>query len=248
MKPARNVGATTIAHPQAQGAQTDSRKAGIAAQQFRWLSAGLVMGFLVPFIFADVLDLPRDLYYGVYAAAVITFIASWVSATDQQIGEMLHRRWPLAVTLGVIFAGVLAVVVVRTDDTTARPDGLELVWALGWRGAIYGVMDALLLSVFPILAVFAAAAGSRLRTHMLGKVAVVAAAMLASLVMTATYHAGYSDFRSDKIVKPLTGDVIWSLPTLVTLNPIGSVIAHAGLHVTAVLHSYDTDTFLPPHE
>ncbi len=237
----------TTLHAQTQGSQTESRSVGVAAQQFRWLLAGLVLGFAVPFIFADVLNLQRDLYYGVYAAAVITFIASWTRATDQQVGEMLRRRWPLAAALGVIFAGVLAVVVVRTDDATARPEGLELVWALGWRGVVYGAMDALLLSVFPVLAVFKAAAGSRFRTHTFGKIAVVAAAMLASLAMTATYHAGYSDFRSDKIVKPLTGDVIWSVPTLVTLNPIGSVIAHAGLHVTAVLHSYDTDTFLPPH-
>ena len=34
---------------------------------------------------------------------------------------------------------------------------------------------------------------------------------------------------------------------LVTLNPIGAQIAHAGLHTSAVLHSYETDTFLPPH-
>lgn len=231
-----------------QGAQTDSRHPGVAAQQLRWLAIGLLMGFLVPFVFADLLDLPRDLYYGIYAAFVITFIALWARATDQQVGAMLRRRLPLAVTLGVVFAGVLAVVVVRTDDATARPEGLELAWALVWRGVMYGAMDALLLSVFPILAMFAATAGSRLRTHMFGKVAVVAAAMLASLAMTATYHAGYSDFRSDKVVKPLIGDVMWSVPTLVTLNPIGSVITHTGLHVTAVLHNHDTDVFLPPHE
>jgi hypothetical protein len=233
---------------QSRGAQTDSRHPGVAARQFRWLAAGLVVGFLVPFIFADVLDVPRDLYYGIYAASVITFIALWARATDQQVGAMLRRRWPLAVTLGVLFAGVLAFVVFRTDASTARPEGLELVWALVWRGLMYGAVDALLLSVFPILAVFAAAAGSRFRTRMFGKVAVVAAAMLASLAMTATYHAGYSDFRSNKMVKPLTGDVLWSVPTLVTLNPVGSVITHVGLHVTAVLHSYDTDTFLPPHK
>jgi len=40
---------------------------------------------------------------------------------------------------------------------------------------------------------------------------------------------------------------VWSVPTLVTLNPIGAPIAHAGLHVTAVWHSYETDVFLPPH-
>ncbi|GAB2756427.1 hypothetical protein GCM10027020_05680 [Nocardioides salsibiostraticola] len=228
-------------------AHSDSQLPGVASQQLRWLALGLVLGFLVPFVFADVLDLSRDLYYGIYAAFVLTFFALWARATDQQVGTMLRRRWPLAVTLGVVFAGVLAVVVIRTDAATARPEGLELAWALLWRGVMYGAMDALLLSVFPILAVFAAASGSRLRTHLIGQVAVVAAAMLASLVMTATYHVGYSDFRSDKVVKPLIGNVMWSVPTLVTLNPIGSVISHTALHVTAVLHNPDTDTFLPPH-
>jgi hypothetical protein len=40
---------------------------------------------------------------------------------------------------------------------------------------------------------------------------------------------------------------VWSVPTLATLNPIGAPIAHAGLHVGAVAHCYDTDLFLPPH-
>jgi hypothetical protein len=30
-------------------------------------------------------------------------------------------------------------------------------------------------------------------------------------------------------------------------NPVGAPLAHAALHVTAVAHSYDMDTFLPPH-
>ncbi|HEX4746832.1 MAG TPA: hypothetical protein VFU99_08120 [Gaiellaceae bacterium] len=143
---------------------------------------------------------------------------------------------------------MLAAVVLRTEDATARPDGLELAGALVWRGLLYGVTDGLLLSVFPILVVFSAFAGTRLYGRISGKVAIGAIALVASLAMTAVYHAGYSDFRSEQMTKPLTGDVVWSVPTLVTLNPIGSPIAHAGLHVTAVLHSYETDTFLPPHE
>ena len=43
-------------------------------------------------------------------------------------------------------------------------------------------------------------------------------------------------------------DIVWSVPTLATLNPVAAPIAHAGLHVSAVFHSYQTDTFLPPHE
>lgn len=83
--------------------------------------------------------------------------------------------------------------------------------------------------------------------HWHKKVAVGALALAMSLVFTAVYHLGYSDFRGDKLRKPLAGDVIWSTPTLLTLSPLGAPIAHAGLHVTAVVHSYETDIFLPPH-
>ena len=113
---------------------------------------------------------------------------------------------------------------------------------------MYGAADGLLLSAFPILLVFAALRGSRLRRRAVGLIAVGAIAMLASLSMTAVYHAGYSDFRSGKLRKPVTGDLIWSVPTLATLNPVGAPIAHVGLHVGAVVHDYDTQLFLPPHE
>ena len=33
------------------------------------------------------------------------------------------------------------------------------------------------------------------------------------------------------LVRPVAADVVWSVPTLVTLNPIGAPIAHAGMHV-----------------
>jgi hypothetical protein len=138
--------------------------------------------------------------------------------------------------------------VVRTESATVRPGGITLIGAVAWRGVLYGLADGLLLSAFPILAVFTAFADRRLLQSTRGKIAVGAMALLASLALTAVYHAGYSDFRSGKLSKPITGDAIWSIPTLVTLNPIGAPIAHVGLHVSAVLHSYQTDTFLPPHK
>ena len=138
--------------------------------------------------------------------------------------------------------------VVRTEDATSRPEGVQLVAAVAWRGVLYGITDGLLLSAFPILVVFAAFAGTRLSGRFIGKLTIGLVALAASLAMTGVYHAGYSDFRSEKIQKPLSGDVLWSAPTLLTLNPIGAPIAHVGLHTSAVLHSYETDTFLPPHK
>ena len=65
--------------------------------------------------------------------------------------------------------------------------------------------------------------------------------------MTAVYHLGYRDFRSPMLARPVTADLVWSVPTLATLNPIGAPIAHAAMHVTAVLHASETQVFLPPH-
>jgi hypothetical protein len=209
--------------------------------------AGLAVGFAVPFLFADLLRLPRDLYYGIYAVVVVGFFLLWTRATGQRLDLMVRRRWRLAVALGVGLALVLGVVVVLTEPASTGPRGVALVGAVLWRGVIYGAVDGLLLSVFPILAVFAATEGSRLRRHRLGTMGVGALALLTSLLMTAVYHLGYGEFRSAKLVKPVAGDIGWSVPTLVTLNPIGAPVAHAGMHVAAVMHAYDTETFLPPH-
>lgn len=220
----------------------------LRAQHVMWLGTGLVFGFLASFVLADVLELPRDLFYGIYAASVLTFFVAWAKSTGQSFGRMFRQRWVLALALGLVFAGVMALIALRTEDATPRPDGIELVAAVLWRGVVYGLTDGLLLSVFPILVVFAAFAGTKLREQWLGKMAIGLAALVASVAMTASYHLGYSDFRSEKVGRAVSGDLVWSVPTLLTLNPIGAPIAHAGLHVSAVLHSYETDLFLPPHE
>ena len=218
------------------------------AKQARWLLAGLGIAFAVPFVLADQLDLQRDLYYGIYTTTVVVFFLAWARASNLSVVEMIRRRWVLATGLGLATAGLLSLMVVRTEDAASRPDGAALVGQVLWRGAVYGFTDGLLLSAFPILAVFAGFAGSALRTHVRGKIAIGALALAASLLMTTVYHFGYSDFRSSKVARPVAGDVVWTVPTLVTLNPIGAPIAHVGLHVSAVLHSNDTDVFLPPHE
>ena len=111
---------------------------------------------------------------------------------------------------------------------------------------IYGFADGVILSAFPIIAVFYAFDGKRVLERRRGKLAVGALALAVSLLFTAVYHLGYSDFRGEKLRKPLVGDAIWSIPTLATLSPSLLRSRTQGC-VNAVVHSYDTDTFLPPH-
>jgi hypothetical protein len=218
-----------------------------ARQQLPWIFGGLIGGLLVPFLLADRLNTPTDLYYGIYGVLVLAFLAAWSRATHLSWHEAIRRRWRLALLLAAVCGALLAFIVLG-QDATSRPAGAALVGAVLWRGVWYGAIDGLLLSSFPILATFAAFKGSGLdRRGRSGKVAIGAVALTASLLMTAVYHVGYSDFRSGKVRSPIAGDVVWSTPTLLTLNPIGAPIAHAVMHSTAVLHSYHTDLFLPPH-
>jgi len=217
-----------------------------AARHLAWLALGFIGSFFVPFLLADLLGLPRDLYYGVYFLFVGGLFVTWARDTGKPLGHLFSRRWPWALGLGLVFALISAIVALRAVPATPHP-GLAFVGALIWRGVLYGAADGLLLSAFPILVVFAALSTQGERAEVGARVLKGALALVASLVMTATYHLGYSEFRSPKLVRPVAGDLIWSIPTLATLNPLGSPLAHARVHVGAVVHSYNTDLFLPPH-
>jgi hypothetical protein len=218
-----------------------------AHRQWSWLASGLVLAFAVPFVFTDLFTIDRDLYYAVYVIAVFGFFTLWLLRTAERPRAVLLRNWKWGVLLGLVFAGVMALVAFG-ETSTAHPEGLGFAAAILWRGVAYGAADGVLLSAFPILAVFAAFATRPLRERSRTAVAGIGALALAtSLAFTAVYHLGYSDFRGEKLRKPLAGDAMWSVPTLLTLSPLGAPIAHVGLHVAAVVHASETDTFLPPH-
>jgi hypothetical protein len=223
------------------------RRVVSARRHLTWLLAGMAGAFLVPFLLTDVLNVQRDVYYALYVAYALGIFLGWAHDTGRSVPGMLRRRWKLAVGLSLAVAVVCVFLGLKAEDAGGHPGGVTFVGALIWRGLVYGAADGLLLSAFPILAVFAALGTSRLRRRAGGLVAVGAVALVASLAMTAVYHVGYSDFRGAKLRRPVIADVLWSVPTLATLNPIGAPIAHASLHVTAVAHNYDTNLFLPPH-
>ena len=238
---------TTAPAPHAIDPAPTRRPPASPRRHLAWLAVGVIVSFVLPYVLADRLGLPRDLYYGLYGAGVLALCAGWIVDTGQSLRELVSRRVTLAIGLGLLAAAASVAIVLATEDAGSGPGGIELAGAVVWRGLFYGAIDGLLLTAFPIIVVYAALSESRLRRRKRGFAAVAAIALAASLVFTATYHLGYSDFRSAKVRKPVTGDLIWAAPVIATANPISAPIAHAGLHVAAVTHSYETDLFLPPH-
>jgi len=213
------------------------------ATQLRWYALAAAIGFVVPLVGSSILGLQHDLYLGIYFVAVGALLWAYASATRLDVRAALVRNWKLGVALGVV-VGVLLVRNVFSDNATPHPSGAYYWFELIWRGGVYGAVDALLLTVLPCLVVYRSLGGRlsswRLRLEYLG----AALALIATL--TAIYHLGYTQYRQDGVRAPETGNLIISLPMLLSVNPIGSVADHMAMHISAVQHEYNTEVRLPP--
>ncbi len=212
--------------------------------QLLWYGAGVVLAFLTPYLFTSALDLNHDLYYGVYFAVVAAFLFAYAALTKPDMAALIRGNWRWSLALGIVVAAALVIRVVTAEDSTPRPGGAYLVFSVAWRGVLYGVVDALLLTAFP-LAVAHQLFGGRL-VGLTRRIAFGALVLALVMVITATYHLGYRQFREDGVTAPETGNVIISLPAVLTANPLGSIVAHGSMHVAAVIHAYETDVYLPP--
>jgi len=209
-----------------------------------WVVFGALAGFFASFIFGDLFHLPLDLYYFIYFLTVAILFAAYIRKTRLNLRELFSKRLVWGILLGLVF-GAAVVRNVLSRPATARLAGLYLIWQVVWRGLFYGTIDGLLLSVFPWIVTWRA---FDLEKKGLGRRIVFSfLTWIFIILITTAYHFGYSDFRSNKIMQANIGNTIMSLPTLLSANPVGAPIAHAALHIAAVIHTPETEVFLPPH-
>jgi hypothetical protein len=209
-----------------------------------WFVLVCAVAFLVPYLGVSVLGLQHDVFYLVYFAIAIALIGSYVRVEQIALAEVFRNRWRWSLGTGVVLAAVLVYNVFKTSDATARPHGAYFVFELLWRGVGYGLVDTLLLSAFPCLVAYTLLHGRV--AGFIGKLRFTALALPLVLIVTATYHLGYPQFRQDGVSRPETGNVLISIPTFATANPVGSFVAHASQHVAAVTHAYESRIFNPP--
>ena len=220
------------------------RSTAEAVRHLIWFAVVCVLAFLVSYLGISVLDLQHDVFYLVYFGVTIALVATYVRVEQVDVAEIFRHRWRWSLGLGVVLAAVLVFNVFNTEDATARPHGAYFVFELLWRGVGYGLIDTLLLTIFPCFVAY-----KLLHGHvdgLKGKVRFTALTLPLVLVITATYHWGYPQYREDGLSRPETGNVLISIPTFATANPVGSVVAHVSQHVAAVTHAYESPIFNPP--
>jgi inhibitor of cysteine peptidase len=214
-------------------------------EQLVWFAGVAAVAFLIPFVFSSLLALHHDLYYLLYFAIALTMLGTYVQVQRINLVEVFTRNWKLSVGLGIASAAFVIWSVLAKIDSTPHPSGAYFAFEIFWRGAIYAIVDALLLSAFPGLVAWRLMNGNI--TGVGRRIGYGGLTLLLVGLITATYHAGYEDLQNTKgIAQPELGNGMISIPVIVSANPLGSIVAHTSMHLAAVTHSYESKDRLPP--
>jgi len=210
-----------------------------------WYAVAAGLFFLVPLLGTDWLGLQPDLFYLGYFTVAVVFFVGFVSRHVEQLRELWTVHLWQSVLIGALVGTALAFGIFQQ---TAAPhaEGWRFGFEIAWRGVVYGTVDALTLFVFPAAVAFLLMRGDR-RT-LRRKAGFAGLALVMSMFVTATYHLGYTEFRDQTIRYPEIGAVMANIPTALTGNPVGAVVTHATMHVSAVIHQRDggAQHMLPP--
>jgi hypothetical protein len=209
-----------------------------------WTLAASLLGLLITAVFVGVLRLKRSVFLAFYVPFIVLFLSHYVRWANLNVGELLKQNLIWGVVVGVIVS-VILIRNVNSQPASPRSQGAKLYFELFWFGLVYGAVDGLFLSVFPV--VLAWHSFPTLGSTVLGKIGVALLALLASVFIAVSYHAGYPEFRNSAMRFAIIGNGLISLAFLLSLNPISSFGSHAVMHIAAVLHGSEGTVQLPPH-
>lgn len=211
-----------------------------------WILGASLVGFLISAMFAGWMKCSRNLFLVFYILFGGIFLTAFFRLNELNMATSLSKNWLWGLLLGTL-ASVFLVRHVLSQPATRQHDGLSLTFDLAWSGMVYGLMDALLLNVMPVLAIWAGFSQFAWAGTWAGRIGLGALGLSGSLLITLTYHLGYPEFRNRKIIKVLVGNSIMTLACLLSGNPLGALLSHPVMHVAAVLRGPETTIQLPPH-
>ena len=219
----------------------EDRQAG----PWAWLSGGVLLFFAIPLLGTDVLGLQPDLYYLIYFSVAIAWFAAFVLAHAAGLRDLWRHHLGYSLATGAIVGAALTFVVF-SQAATDHPSGWRRGFEIVWRGVVYGTVDALTLFVFPAAVAYLLMHGNR--DGIGRKLGFTGLALVLSMLVSTSYHLGYPEYRDADLRSPEIGTIAANIPTALTGNPLGSVVAHSIVHVAAVVHQRDggPTQMLPP--
>jgi hypothetical protein len=211
-----------------------------------WVVMAGVLGFAMAAICTRWFRLSRSWYLLPYVAFTGCFSYLYLQWSQLDLWKLVQTNW----ILGIVGACILGIFVVRnilSQPASAHSRGWQLAWDLIWLGGLYGFMDAVLLTVIPVVATWQAFSLMGWTASWPGQIIVGIFCWVASLLVAGIYHLGYVEYRGKPLIAPLIGNGVMTLGYLLTGNPIAALGSHIAMHVAGVLHGPETTAQLPPH-
>jgi len=211
-----------------------------------WILIASFLGFSIAAVFAGWLKLKRNVYLLVYIPLVAALLTAFVISNDLNIREIILHNWAWGL-LGAVLAGAFVVKNVLSQPSSERHKGVDLLSDILWPGFTYGLIDALLLSVLPILSVRLAITNAVSTDSWSTRFLFIVLGLLSSFFVTTAYHLGYPEFRGKKVIWPNVGNGVLSLAYILTMNPLAAILPHITMHIVAMIHGPKTTGQVPPH-
>lgn len=211
-----------------------------------WIPAGALLQFTIAAIFSGELEWPRRFFLIPYVTAAGAYIYAFFRWNRLSPFRLVRRHWRSGV-IGAAILSVFGVWLVVGGARSVTLSGWRLAIDVLWSGVTYGAVDAILLSVMPVLATARALSRFAWARERWGRILVRIAGFGSSIVVTVLYHLGFTEYRGLQALGAAGGNAIFTLGYVLTGSPLAPVIAHIIMHIAAVLHGPGAAHVLPPH-
>jgi hypothetical protein len=211
-----------------------------------WVLGASILGLFISGVFSGWLKLSRRVFLVPYVLLTSIFMILFFRANEINLISLISENWIWGLILGIA-VGVLLMINVRSQPSSRQTTGSELAFNIVWLGLVYGLIDALFLNVMPVIAILMGFSQHQIGSTWFEKIGIGILALLASLLVTFTYHIGYSEFRNKSVRLVLIGNTIITLAYLLSANPLGAILSHTLMHIAATIQGAETTLQLPPH-
>ncbi|MEZ4679034.1 MAG: hypothetical protein R2932_32945 [Caldilineaceae bacterium] len=237
---------STLQHIASQGSLPYQQRQATWWGHLLWVWGAAVLGWACTALFAGLMHWSRPFFLIPYVLLTGGFMLVWLRWSDLNWRSHLIQHWGWGL-LGTLVVGVFVVQNVLRQPHTPMPQGINLAIDLLWLGLLYGLVDGLFLTVLPVAATWQAFTLLGWTARWSGRIGAGVMALLASLLVTATYHWGYPEFQGAALFGPLVGVGMMSVAYLLSRSPLAPILSHIAMHVAAVLFGLSTAIQLPPH-
>jgi len=214
--------------------------------QVLWIVGAALVSGSISAIFAGRFELRRNLFLLAYVPATAALVAGYTVWTAIDPVELFSHNWIWGL-VGAVPASAIAMKNVLSQSPSPRRKGAYFLIDIVWPGFSYGLVDALLLSVLPVVAVGRMLSGMAWTDGAAGTLGAGTIAFAASIFVTVVYHVGYPEYRNKRVWWTILGNGIFTLAMLVTGNPLAAIVPHIVMHVASMIHGRGTTLQLPPH-